>query len=74
MTSMLAMEPYIQEVAGKTWAKFRAFADAGKVIDLGEWVPYFTFDVVGQLALGGEIGFVERGEDVDNIISSIHIG
>jgi cytochrome P450 len=74
MTSILAMEPYIQEVADKTWAKFRGFADSGQIIDFGEWIPYFTFDVVGQLSLGGEIGFVERGEDVDDIISSIHIG
>ncbi|KAH6670576.1 cytochrome P450 [Halenospora varia] len=74
MTSILAMEPYIQEVADKTWAKLRGFADSGQIIDFGEWIPYFAFDVVGQLSLGGEIGFVERGEDVDDIISSIHIG
>ncbi|CZR58774.1 related to pisatin demethylase / cytochrome P450 monooxygenase [Phialocephala subalpina] len=74
MTSILAMEPYIQEVADKTWAKFRGFADSGQIIDFGEWIPYFTFDVVGQLSLGGEIGFVEMGEDIDDIISSIHIG
>jgi hypothetical protein len=74
MSSILSMEPYIQEVADKTWSKFYSFAKSNQTIDLGAWVPYFTFDVVGQLSLGGEIGFVERGEDVDNIISSIHTG
>ncbi len=74
MTSILSMEPYVQEVADKTWTKFRGFADSRQIIDLGKWIPYFTFDVVGQLSLGGEIGFVERGEDVDDVISSIHTG
>lgn len=42
MTSILSMEPFIQQVADKTRAKFRGFADSGRVIDLAEWVPYFT--------------------------------
>lgn len=74
MSSILAMEPFIQEVADKIWSKFYDFAKSGQTLDLAKWVSYFTFDVVGQLSLGGEIGFVERGEDVDNIISAIHIG
>ena len=74
MSSILGMEQYIQEVADKTWSKFEEFASSKKPIDLACWVPFFAFDVVGQLALGGEIGFIEKGEDVDCIISSIHTG
>jgi hypothetical protein len=74
MFSILTMEPYIQEVADKTCSKFYDVARPNQAIDIGEWVPYFTFDIVGRLALGGDIGFVDRGEDVDNIISAIHMG
>ncbi|KAH8591714.1 cytochrome P450 [Bisporella sp. PMI_857] len=74
MSSILAMEPFIQEVADKLWKKLTEFATIGATMDLGDWVPYFAFDVVAQLSLGGEIGFVEKGIDVDKIISSIHMG
>ena len=74
MSSVLTMEPFIQEVADKGWAKFRKYAGTGQHIDLSQWVSYFTFDVVGQLAMGGELGFLEKEEDVDSIISSIHSG
>jgi hypothetical protein len=54
--------------------KFRKSAVANQPIDLSEWLNYFTFDVVGQLAMGGELGFVEKEADVSSIISSIHNG
>ena len=72
MSSVLTMEPFIQEVADKCWTKFRKYARTGQHIDLSQWMSCFTFDVIRQLAMGGELGFVEKEEDVDSIISSIH--
>lgn len=39
-----------------------------------QWANYFAFDVVGQLAMGGKLGFIEQGRDVGGIIGSIHDG
>ena len=74
LTDIIFSNPDSSHIPDKTWSTFHDFVRTGQIIDLGERVPYSTFDVVGQLLLGGEIGFVEGGEDVDDIISSIHIG
>jgi hypothetical protein len=74
MSLVLSMEPFIQEVADKSWTKFRKYTAAGQSIDLSKWVSYFTFDVVGQLAMRGELRFVENESDVSNIIISLHSG
>lgn len=74
MSSILSMEPFIQEVASELWGRFRGLSKSSEPIPLHQWGNYFAFDVVGQLALGGKIGFVKRGEDVSGIIKSIHDG
>lgn len=74
MASILSMEPLVQGVLEKNLHKLKGFADRGEVIRIDEWANYFTFDVVGQLAMGGMIGFLEEGRDVDGIIHSIHDG
>ncbi|GAD99962.1 hypothetical protein NECHADRAFT_55911 [Paecilomyces variotii No. 5] len=74
MSSILSMEPFIQEVASELWGRFREFSKSSEPVPLHSWANYFAFDVVGQLALGGRIGFVEHGEDIGGIIKSIHDG
>lgn len=74
MSAMLAMEELIGEVMELNLAKLRDLATKGEPIRIDEYVNYFTFDVVGQLAMGGPIGFLEQGRDVDGNIQSIHDG
>ncbi|KAF2864175.1 cytochrome protein [Piedraia hortae CBS 480.64] len=47
----------------------RRYASTGAECDLSTWMQYFAFDVVGELTWSKRIGFLERGEDVDGIIS-----
>ena len=74
MTSILAMEPLLSDVLALNLKRLGDFADSKEVVHIDDWVQYFTFDVVGQLAMGGILGFLDRGEDVDGIIGSIHDG
>ncbi|KAF4990110.1 hypothetical protein FDECE_14493 [Fusarium decemcellulare] len=74
MTSILGMEPLIQDVVDLNRRKLGELADGANYIAIDEMVNYFTFDVVGQLALGGKIGFLEQGKDVDGIIQSVSDG
>lgn len=73
MTAILGMEDLISEVMTKNIAKLRMKARQGPV-RIDEWANYFTFDVVGQLSMGGMIGFLDQERDVDGIINSIHDG
>ncbi|KAF4994804.1 hypothetical protein FGRMN_5538 [Fusarium graminum] len=68
------MEPLIQDVMNLNLKKIAELADGTNPIPLDKMVNYFTSDVVGQLAIGGKIGFLEQGKDVGGIIQSIHDG
>ncbi|KAI0528457.1 cytochrome P450 [Xylaria digitata] len=74
MTSILSMEPLVQDVLDLNLRQLQGFADRGEVVRIDQWANYFTFDIVGHLAMGGTIGFLEQGRDVDGIIRSIHDG
>ncbi|CAK7218969.1 hypothetical protein SEUCBS140593_003734 [Sporothrix eucalyptigena] len=74
MSTVLSLEPEIQEVQDAVWAQLDNAAHNGRQVDMHEWASYFAFDVVGKLALGAPIGFVKQATDVMDIIKSIHIG
>jgi hypothetical protein len=39
--------------------------------DLGEWLHFFAFDVLGEVAFSKNFGFLEAGVDVDHAIRTI---
>jgi len=41
------------------------FASRGESVDLGDWLEYFAFDVVGELTFASKMGFMEQGRDLD---------
>jgi cytochrome P450 len=41
---------------------------------MSEWKNYFTFDVISQLGMRGAWGFLEKGGDVNEVITSVHGG
>ena len=47
------------------------FAERGAPFDFGKWIGFYTFDVIGELTFSERLGFLDRGEDVDNMITGI---
>ena len=47
------------------------FADGRQECDLGEWLHFFAFDVLGEVAFSQNFGFLEAGVDVDHAIRTI---
>ncbi|KIW25165.1 uncharacterized protein PV07_10826 [Cladophialophora immunda] len=43
----------------------------GCVLDLGRYLQFFAFDVIGELTFSRRLGFIESGIDADNIIDAI---
>ncbi|KAH0830997.1 hypothetical protein AYO21_06524 [Fonsecaea monophora] len=43
----------------------------GRVLDLGRYLQFFAFDVIGELTFSRRLGFIESGIDADNIIEAI---
>ncbi|KAI1658729.1 cytochrome P450 [Daldinia decipiens] len=72
-TSVLAYEPAVDECITLLLYQIEKLAEEKKPIDLGEWMSYYTFDVIGQLSFSKMFGFLEKGCDVDKIIETIDI-
>jgi hypothetical protein len=41
------------------------------ILDLGRYLQFFAFDVIGELTFSRRLGFIESGTDVNSIISAI---
>ncbi|KAH6980715.1 cytochrome P450 [Ilyonectria sp. MPI-CAGE-AT-0026] len=74
MSTILSLEPEVQQIADAVWTKLDKYAQEGRPVNMSNWANYFAFDVVGKLALGSPIGFIEQEKDVMSIIRSIHAG
>ncbi|KAK5077069.1 hypothetical protein LTR64_005451 [Lithohypha guttulata] len=48
-----------------------SFASQNQVVDLGPWLQYYAFDVVGMFTFDKKFGFLEQGKDIDSIMSTI---
>ena len=47
------------------------FESKGKPVDLGTWLQYYAFDVIGEITFASKLGFLERGKDVDGMMHAI---
>jgi hypothetical protein len=75
MAAMQQLSPFIDDTIDMFTDKLDGFANVhggqrGKV-DLGAWLHYFAFDVLGEVAFGRKFGFLHEGRDVENAIKTI---
>lgn len=73
MSTLVQFEPLVDSTTTEflrqlTW---RHADQPDRICDLGEWLQFYAFDVIGELTFSKRLGFVERGEDVDNIICDL---
>ena len=71
MESLLKMEPAIDECSKLFLRKMGEYADRSEAVDLGAWLQYYAFDVVGEVTFAKRLGFLEKGGDVDNMMQAI---
>lgn len=71
MTSLLAKEDAVDSCTQMFMEKLGSFADQRKSLDLGAWLQYYAFDVVGEFSFAKKLGFLEKGEDVDGMMEAI---
>ncbi|KAL8724679.1 MAG: hypothetical protein Q9166_007813 [cf. Caloplaca sp. 2 TL-2023] len=49
----------------------RRFVESHTTFDLGNWLQYFAFDVMGTLTFSRRYGFLENGQDVNGMLETI---
>ncbi|KAH8911608.1 cytochrome P450 [Coniochaeta sp. PMI_546] len=78
MAAMQQLSPFINDTIELFMRKIDEHRAAnvgsgpkGKVFDLGAYLHYFAFDVLGEVAFSRSFGFLAEGRDVDNAIKTI---
>lgn len=75
MSSLVQFEPLVDstttEFIHQLKQRYADKLDSQGVVDLGAWLQYYAFDVICELTYSKRMGFVDRGQDVENIISNL---
>jgi cytochrome P450 len=65
------MESAVDSCTEILTSQLTKFADSGNPIDLGIWLQYYAFDVVGEMTFAKKLGFLQEGRDIDGMIKAI---
>ncbi|KAL4731225.1 hypothetical protein ACLX1H_000187 [Fusarium chlamydosporum] len=71
LTNLLESESAIDSCTELFTSRLDQWAASGKPIDLGMWLQYYAFDVVGEVNFAMKLGFLTTGGDVDDMIKTI---
>lgn len=73
MTTVLEYEPFVDTTTVLFINRLdELYASTGQVCDFGKWLQYYAFDVIGEMTFSKRFGFLEKEEDIDGIIQSLH--
>ncbi|KAK4198879.1 cytochrome P450 [Triangularia verruculosa] len=72
MSNLMEFEPHVDT----TIRFFLSKLDAGttehdQTVDLGTWLQWFAFDMMGEITFSKRLGFLDESRDVDGIMGSI---
>ena len=73
MSTLLSYEPLVNSTTAFFLDRTaELFAATGKTIDFPEWLQYYAFDIIGELAWSKRLGFLDEDRDVDGIIKAVN--
>ena len=76
MSTLVEFEPFVDsttELFLSRLAELYIPSDSARpavICDLGKWLQYYAFDVIGELTFSKRFGFLDQGGDVSGIIAS----
>ncbi|PVH73614.1 cytochrome P450 [Cadophora sp. DSE1049] len=72
MSSIRTLEPLVDECSS---IFIRSMQDLeGQKVDLGAWLQWYAFDVIGMITFNRRFGFMEERRDIGDMISDIEAG
>ncbi|UKZ66518.1 uncharacterized protein TrAtP1_007692 [Trichoderma atroviride] len=71
MSSLAEMQSSVDGCTKILLDKLRGFADKQEVVDIGPWLQWYAFDVIGAITFSQRFGCLESGSDVGGLISGI---
>lgn len=64
------MDKIIHQLCQELEARFMDSPNGGKPCNLGDWVLYYTWDVVGAVTFSQPIGYLSKGYDFDGTLGN----
>ncbi|KAL9054230.1 MAG: hypothetical protein Q9162_004263 [Coniocarpon cinnabarinum] len=74
MSQILESEPNADSCTAILMKQLSHLSAKGGDIDLGAWLQYYAFDVIGEVTFAKKFGFLEEGRDLDGMIAAIAAG
>ncbi|KAK0739378.1 cytochrome P450 [Apiosordaria backusii] len=73
MSNLVEFEPHVDTTIWLFLNKLDETATKHdqKAVDLGTWLQWFAFDVMGEITFSKRLGFLDEARDVDGIMGSI---
>lgn len=72
LSTLVEFEPLIDSTTAVFMSRLdEMFADGDLQCDLGTWLQWFAFDVIGELTFSKRLGFLEKAQDVEGIIAAV---
>ncbi|OOF96477.1 hypothetical protein ASPCADRAFT_144945 [Aspergillus carbonarius ITEM 5010] len=71
MSAVVSYEPYVDDCIRRFCAQLDSFVKTGSMVDLGHWLQCFAFDTISKITYGERFGFLDRGEDINNLMKSL---
>ncbi|OAG11211.1 putative benzoate 4-monooxygenase cytochrome P450 [Paraphaeosphaeria sporulosa] len=72
VSSAATLEPLVDTVLECIHTRFdERFADKEQVFDMGQWLQFFAFDVMGSITFSKRYGFLDEGRDVGGMLGTI---
>jgi len=70
MSSLVNYEPLVDSTTAVYIQRTKElFINQDQRCNFSQWLQYFAFDVIGELTWSKRLGYIERNEDVDSVVS-----
>ncbi|KAF7536409.1 hypothetical protein G7054_g4544 [Neopestalotiopsis clavispora] len=71
MSTMLSYETHVDQCIDILDQRFREFSSTKQLVNFGHWMQCYAFDVIGKITFSKRFGFLDFGDDIENLISSL---
>ncbi|KAJ9227002.1 hypothetical protein DTO271D3_8144 [Paecilomyces variotii] len=73
LSNVLQSERYIDRCSEVFMQKMKEHTNKNEPFDLGTWVQWYAFDVIGELYFGRMFGFMEKSHDHEGWINALEL-
>lgn len=72
MSSLVSYETFVDQCTEMFVDRLTEMAARGRPVDMAHWFQAYAFDVIACITYGTRFGFLDRGEDIKNLMGSLH--